>query len=161
MEKVEKLDKAEFDLVYDENISRLSYEKLREKVISRIGYIWNKILEIQGRKLSDWYDFDNGDRGNAGEFDENRYSEEVTFYGQFESLKYESSFSHGFPTRFLWEDFEDEVMETDKREKGEDEQRRVNAKLKMESRKKRLLELRKVIESKLTKEELSAINFKV
>ena len=157
---INKIDKKEFDLLYDKHTSKEDYDKLIEKVTVRVDYIWREICKIQGRDI-DWYDFDNGSDASDfdAKFDENDYAEKVDLYGKFERFDDNGSFATSFPTRFIWEDFEDEVKKIfEKEEKGRLEKECQENNLRKEKMK-RFLEFRKSVESKLNQEELSIINF--
>ena len=154
-----KISKADFDRLTSDSITKKEYDKLVESIHSRV----HEIVEFmcKGHKLN-WYDFSNegGKEGSPGWFDPNWYKEEIELTGDFEMPDPYGEYPPGFPTRWIYEDFEDEFKKTVdgyvdlvKKQKAEEKAKREAKKVKKE-------EMISIIKSKLSKEELKYIKFK-
>lgn len=150
-----KITKQEFEKLYSKDISKRNYDAIIEKINQRFSKIVGVI------KCNDkWFDYDNcsyDSDESGGYFDPERYKENIGVGGY---VKIESPYEEGFPTRWLWEDFEDEFNTEVEKFKKRQTKKQLDDKAKREQRKQKLLSLQESIKSKLTPEELKAINFK-
>lgn len=146
----------------DENISKKEYDKIVAAIGDKVNDIWRFIINASGRKL-DWWAFSNdvsyghGNGSSGGTFDPQNDAEFIDIGGEnsySESDDY--LYNDGFPTRFLWEDYKQEVVkhveDCKKLKKAAAEKRKEAA-----AQKKALVES---IKKKLTKEELKLVSFK-
>ena len=108
-----------------------------------------------------WWGYDNSnDDCASGHFDPFQYRNTIFLTGNIQgAIDYRIPFANSFPTRFLWEDFENEVREswkayTEAREKESREMMEG-----VERRKKKRLDIIESIKSKLTAEELDYVRF--
>ncbi len=154
------ITKSQFDRLYDENITKKEYDYVIREIDKRFDYICKAILNLncQGR----WYDYGNADYDNethTGCFDPEEYKEYIEITGGNISPKLES-FDLSFPTRWLWEDFEEEFKNMLEKEKA-DKQEKIKKKKeqKAESLKRREM-IKNQIKAKLTPEEFKMIRFK-
>jgi hypothetical protein len=149
-----KITEAEFNKLYDANVSKREYDEIVSRIDERFYEIMATICP--SLKRTGWVDYGNCNYDaddSGGWFDPDYYKEEIEVGGQF-TLPEPYNCGCSFPTRWLWEDnfkseFDAEV-EACKQEKEK----------KKETLKSKKAEMRKVIEAKLTKEELKFIKFK-
>jgi len=156
------------DKLYDPNISKREYDKIVDQIGDRTGEIWRQLCKISNRKL-DWWAFGNDvelDRGNGstgGEFDPNKYKKWIEITGKYDRNYDEYDYDAGFPTEFLWtpdDKWQEIVIKNIKELDTKIKRDKELSKQKREELKERKQKMRKVIESKLTKEELKYILFK-
>lgn len=151
-----KIPKADFDKLTSDSITKKEYDKLVESIHSRV----NEIVMVMCNGKYKWYDFANEDgEGKPGWFDPIWYKKEVELTGSF---TFPAPYDNPpyFPTRWIYEDFEDEFKKTVE-ENGElIRKQKAEEKAKREARKIKKLEMMKIIKSKLSKEELRYIKFK-
>lgn len=137
------------------------------KIANRVSYIIRTIAKIFGGKI-EWWDWKNGGgevnghfefsmlNGKEFQLDGSKKGGEMDWVSTLKEGEWEFTWL-AFPTRFIWEDFEDEVrngiekFKESERINAEKEKLRKQEKL---SKKQQLLESAK---SKLTKEELKAL----
>jgi hypothetical protein len=160
------MTKEEFDKIYDPNITKRDYDALKEQINMR----FRKVVCLFNLKSKYgkycWFDFANSgyECDDEGFFDENEYSEYIYINGDIKLPEpYGGVCEYRIPTRWLWtsdDDVKKEIETEVKRYKDEKELARVKAKLTRENRKKHLKDMKEVITSKLTKEELKCITFK-
>lgn len=154
-----KITKEEFDLLYDNDISKKQYDVIINKIDDRFGEVFHLIRKIQGIKESDSGDLDynTGSDEKDGFFDINRYSEDICFISD---MRLKEPYVESFPTRFLWEDCADEIK---KKTDACIEALRLSKEKKKETlelRKQKKQDMKRIISSKLTVEELKFIKFK-
>lgn len=165
-----KITKEQFDKLYSKDVSKKEYDNIISKIDERFAEICNKILLKNPRR---WYDYANCDynsENSNGYFDPEEYKLEIAIGGEYASLPepfysypYEDKNSYlenCFPTRWLWEDFEKEFKTQVKKYKLEILKEKEMAKNKRLELKNKKSEFKKIIQSKLTKEELKYIKFK-
>lgn len=156
---VAPLDVAEFSKVFTPNeISKANYDIVVAQVSARFSYVFETLMEMQGRKY-DWYDFENeAGEYSPGYFDPVEYKENISFTGSIkrsvDDLYYDS-----FPTKWLTNNFEAELLQEIEKakqaikdsefKKKEAANKKIEIKNKMQSQ----------IKSKLSKEELAYIKF--
>jgi hypothetical protein len=156
---MEKITKEEYISLFDENISKGKYDA----IISRINERFQYIMEMVCTKLK-WYDYSNGHDGRDGYFNPNDY--ELSDNGNDTYISFEGiysmpqPYSGDIPIRWLWEDFECEFRKGIDQFKIKEEEAKAKAKQKRIELEEKKAKMRASIELKLTKEELSFINFK-
>jgi len=135
IEKVEKLDKDLMDKLFDGSITIKQANELNGKIIDRCNYIVRTIVNIWG-KWDDrsWWDFDNegGNDGSKGYFDPVRYRNEVEFTGEWYGSCELNYYGNGkvFPTKWIWEDFEEELTKEVAEYKAKEQKLKEEAKAK-------------------------------
>lgn len=157
-----KLTKEEFDSLYDKNITVYKYDEIISKIDERFEYICDKFL-IKNYKNgnSPWYDYSNIDitrYDSEGYFDTAGYKEKIFIRG--ENIDYPDGYYKSFPTRWLWEDFEEELKETIDKAKKKEQKEKQKRKTYVEERKKKIEILKESIRQKLTPEEFKILKFK-
>lgn len=162
-----KITKAQFDLLCTDNITKKDYDAIISKIDIRFFEICRHIIPI-----GFWYDYGNcddpDDYGNcdesAGYFDLADYNEYIEIGGDCEvPMPYSTLNEFGnaaIPTRWLWEDFEDEFKKEVENYKSEQEKLKIKQKQDKQALKEKKKILQAQIRSKLTKEELKVISFK-
>ena len=151
-----KITKEEFDLLYDDSITKKQYNEIKNKIDIRVHEIAEKFFVNFNATSS--YDYDNGEDEDDGHFDETLYKDTISF--DYWGTKYPPGYPDGLPTRWLWEDFEDELVSTSNEFLDKQAKAKAKAKEAREKDKLRRAELYKSIKSKLTPEELKVIKFK-
>ena len=108
----EKIEKEEMDQVFSGTLTVKEQNKILEKVSDRCDYIVRKAFEIQGL-IVHWWDFDNegGKDGSSGYFDPEQYEEEFYITGDFDGDISDCLYSDAFPTKWIWNDFEHQLIE--------------------------------------------------
>lgn len=109
IEYVEPLLKIDIEKIISQTITLKDFLESEPKIINRVNYIYEFIGEIVGFKIN-YLIFSNGNMENFGFFDPRKYSQTISLSGNFSGfddscLLYECE----FPTRFLHEEFEEEV----------------------------------------------------
>lgn len=141
-----KITKEEFESLSSNDITKIQYDLIILKITKRVEYIIRHISTTFY-----WWAFGNADyyaEGDPGFFDVKDYKEYITVIGEFE-LKPPYNTCPEIPTRWLWEDFEQEFQREFDNYNKEEEERKI-----------KLNTLEQSIRSKLTEEELKAISFK-
>jgi len=109
IKKVEKIDKALMDRLFDGSMTVKEANELIERIEDRCNYIVRTFIDIWGKwnEEIDWWDFSNecGKDGPSGYFNEVKYKFKVGFTGEFEF-----DGDRTFPTKWIWEDFEEEQI---------------------------------------------------
>jgi hypothetical protein len=135
--------------------------KLENKIIDRLGYVVNFLFKTFKRRLETWY-FVDAPEGGMGEFvydDHDIWVVTETPGHSYDDMTIIDkdgevwSFEGIIPTRWLFEDFEQEVVEGKKKYEEQEEARKNTEK----NKKLRQKELAQAAKKKLTKEELSAL----
>lgn len=117
-----KLTQKELQELYSK---KQKADKSEAKINERFDYIVKTMGKILGWKIN-WYDYSN-ERGedSPGYFDPVRYKDEIEFLGdikrnyEYDDFEYNGAGEFFFPTRWLHEDFEDELKEKFKQFLGE------------------------------------------
>lgn len=164
-----KITKEMVDKLSNPDISKREYDSIVSLIYDRVGDIWRDVLKISKRKLH-WYAFSNdvelghGNGSTGEEFDPVIYKDWIEMTGECDYVDNEFyEYNDGFPTSFLWTEdgvwqkevlnnFEDSIKKTKLKKDTE--------KVKREEKKKKRLEIMKIIKGKLSKEELKYITFK-
>ena len=142
--------------------------KLNEKIVARVNYIVRTIYSVFNLKLDIW-DFSNAGEGGYGDFDKSNSSDTIyvdlkPYYHNLVILtkdKKEFNLSSEFPTRWLTEFFEDELVEGKQAYIDLVEFRKLRAKEKSEKVKLEEEKMMEKIKSKLTDKELNFIKRKL
>ncbi len=152
-----KILKEQFDRLTSDDITKKDYDTLVKDIHSRV----NEIVMFMCNKNFDWYDFSNegGTESSPGWFDPVWYKDFVEITGH---IKFPPPYDNplGFPTRWIWEDFEEEFKRDVDGYVDVVKERRAAEKAKREARKAEKAKMIEVIKSKLSKEELKFIKFK-
>jgi hypothetical protein len=155
---MEKITKEEYLSLVDENITMVKYNAIINKINKRFQYI----MEMVCTKLS-WYDYTNGHDETNGYF--NPHSYQLTNNDKHDYISFEGvytippPYNGDIPIRWLWEDFECEFRKAIDQYKINEEEKKIKAKQKRIELEEKKAKMRASIELKLTKEELSFINF--
>lgn len=154
MKNKKKITKEEFDNLYSDTISKKDYDYIDAKIDMRFAEIISGIRTNNG-----WFDYSNegGKYGPGGTFDKEDYKENIRFTGE---AKVPFPYSDDIPTRWLWEDFEEEFRREVEKDKEREQDKKEKTKIQRQARKQKLLELQESIKNKLTKDELRAVSFK-
>ena len=154
-----KITKEEFDKLYDDSISKFEYDNIISKIDERFNEIIDALLpNIRKRGWVDYGNCSYYSDGPEGYFDPKKYREWIEIAGEYASLP--DPYNYNFPTRWLWEDtfkeeFDKEVLNA-KINKMSEKEKKKQKRIELQERKNKF---RKVIESKLTKEELKYVSF--
>src|SRR6185295_14907449 len=107
-----KITKEKFDRIYDENISKKEYDQIIEEIDERFFEITRAISK---KNPEMWIDYSNCNYGHDdcsdGRFDPEDYKEFIYIGGEFVNIPKPYGYDNSFPTRWLWEDFEQEFRE--------------------------------------------------
>ena len=157
-----KITKEEFDSLYSDDITKKQYNYIISKIDKRFGEI---VYFMAGnkRKNHHWFDYSNGDSRAEidGYFDPIDYKEYISINDYFPSLPEPYySLDYSIPTRWLYEDFEEEFTREVEECKVKVEEKKKKAKEKREALKIKKTEMKEQIKAKLTPEELKFIKFK-
>ena len=156
-----KITEKEFESLYNSNCTKQNYDKIISKIDDRFYEIVTTL--VPSVKKKGWVDYGNCNyesEDSNGYFDPKEYKEEIYVGGEYCFLPEPYGCDNSFPTRWLWEDFEKEFKSSVERFNREETDEKELKKLKREKRKELKLKFRKIIESKLTKEELKYVKFK-
>lgn len=154
------ITKQQFDSLYSPDIKKSEYDL----IISEIDDYFAKIIRlIKKPKTNEWFDFDNtpGEENTRGYFDPKEYKTEIMIGGNY-SLP--DPYYLSIPTRWLWTNKEDILKEYKEKVQEYIEIRNRNkelAKQKNKEKKEYRATLINQIKSKLTKEELKIVSFKI
>jgi hypothetical protein len=164
-----KITKEQFDKLYDKNILKSEYDYIIDLIDDRFAEICKIICPKHDRQ---WFDYGNcsyeGEDSN-GYFDIKEYKEYIKIGGEYSCIRepYCTKYENAFPTRWLWEDFEEEFLKEVRKFEEETLKRKEQIKEKREKKKQEKIEFAKtkpkfqlIIKSKLTAEELKYIKFK-
>lgn len=138
-------------------------------IIDRVDYIIHKIFAVFNNEL-DWWDFPgDGDRCEGGRLSDAIRHDDDIFCFTAETREYlkekvillkdgsEWGFDNEFPTRWLFEDFEEELIEGKKKFEEVKIERAKQALLKKKTKKEKDKILVEQAKAKLSKEELAAL----
>ena len=151
IEKAEKIDKELFDKAVKGDILKKDCSALEEKIGKRFYYIAEFLSSFEGGRL-EWIDYTSGYGEHDGDFDFSSYEEYIPYEGAFEFPDPYNWFGE-FPTCWLWEDFEDEVIENINKEK----EKKKEKNRKQEERREYLKDLAEKMKKKLSKDEIAAV----
>lgn len=154
------ITKQQFDSLYSPDIKKFEYGL----IISEIDNYFAEIIHlIKKPKTHEWFDFDNtpGEENTRGYFDPKEYKTEIMIGGNY-SLP--DPYYLSIPTRWLWTSKEDILKEyKEEVQKAIDEENEKKERIKQKNKEKKeyKITLMNKIRSKLTKEELKIISFKI
>lgn len=164
---IAKLNESDITAAID---AHKAYAQVVSKITDRMDYITRHCVEVVGGEF-DWWDWNSEDyeSHSAGDFMLSYDKEIIQIRGLWTCTKNnvfidkhgnEWGIEDGFPTRWLYEDFEEEFTNGLKAYKEKEKQKAEKAK---ENKKKRDLEKKALIHaaaSKLTKEEKKLLGIK-
>ena len=165
--QMKKVDLITQDLVFNYQLKRTECDELEAQIIYRIDYILNFIFDLESSKLNYWY-FDGAQEGEIGNL--NLSCDNKTIYSTIDSIVTDSvekkknysyilkdgkrwEYEGTLPSRWLFEDFEEELIEG--KEKYELLEIERKQKTKQISEKNNMLV--EQAKAKLSKEELAAL----
>jgi hypothetical protein len=151
-----KIKKEEFDEIYNDNITKKRYNEIIEKIDKRFCEIVDFLIEKHDNR--GWFDYGNCDFNKDGYFDPDLYRTTIHIGGQH--LEIPLPYSYEIPTRWLWEDFKEEMKYGIEYFERKEKEKKLKEKTIKDKTKKKNKELRESIKSKLTKEEFSILKFK-
>ena len=142
--------------------AKKAFKDTEKSIIKRVDYIINTIFKTFKIKNSYWY-FYGAEEGSHGDIDKGIYKDVLLLelennyaYADFyiiDKNNDEWSFEEGFPLRWLFENFEQELIDGKKLYELKDKEKRDAVTLATNNKKK----LIKQVKSKLNKEELEAL----
>lgn len=154
--KTMKITKEQFHKLYSDNITKKEYDTILKLIDDR----FYEIMKTLCPKLS-WVDYANGYDETDGFFDPSEYKENIDFDGKGVSLLPpfdECSVGNGMiPTRWLWEDFEEEYNQKVSEHKQKEELDKARSKEKENQRKQENEKIWASIKSKLNTDEMKYI----
>lgn len=159
-----KITKEQFDRLLADDLMVKEKDFILSLIDKRFGYIM-KVVQPNIINMG-WFDYANCNyegEESGGYFDIDKYLDTIPVGG--EGVKLPSPYSgdigeNWFPTRWLWEDFEEEFKAEVKLEKERKKQERLIKKDKREKRNKEKSIAIKSIKEKLTEKELEFVKFK-
>jgi len=158
---IAKLDEVDIAAAIDANVA---YNNAVSKITSRMDHIVQRCIEIAGGKL-DWWDWlGDGDWDDqaSGDFIHSYQKDCLSIRAEWDTKKEiifidkdgnECGIEEGFPTRWLYEDFEEEFSKGLKNYKEKEKQRAANTKENKKKNKEKKKALVDTIAAKFTKEE--------
>ncbi len=166
MKKTNKITKDQFDSLYSDTVTKKQYDDIIELINGRVNYIVEELAISKGRRF--WWDFDNCQYDcdeSGGEFEPERYKEYIGIGGEDFDFPEpydlgDNGCSAGFPTRWLWEDFEEEFKSEVKKFKDEKLALKEKTKQQTQTRKQKNEALKASAKAKLTPEEWKAVRLK-
>jgi hypothetical protein len=166
IDKVPKMDKQVVDKFLDGSLTVKESDKIKEDIVDRCNYIVRSIWQLQGYgKVFGWWDFANegGKDGPSGYFDRYSYREIISTTGEVErhhEWPYDMLYNDGFPTKWLWEDFEDALVQEATKFKEDEKKKKETEKQKRVEREAKKKELIASALTKLTPEEARAMGYR-
>lgn len=155
-----KITKEQFERIYYDLITVAELNDTVAAIDKRFSQIMDHII-YNKKHHCQWYDYDNCDydsEDSHGSFDKERYKDDILFGG--ENLKVPEPYQESFPTRWLWEDFEEEFAREVEKALQENLRVKKQTQEKYAKRKADKQALIETIKSKLTPEELKLVKFK-
>jgi hypothetical protein len=153
-----KITKEDYLKLADDSISKREYDT----IIGNIDNRFDEIMKFIAIGKIHWYDYSNGDSHAEidGHFVPNNYGirDYIGFEGDYTIP--EPYADSGIPIRWLWEDFEVEFKHEVEKYKSQKIKDKETNKVKRETIKTKKANMKLIIRSKLTKEELKFIKFK-
>ncbi len=147
-----KISKSDFDKLYDPNVTYKDYMEIIDRIYGRFCEIVEGICKIENRSRS--YEFEIA--SEDGTFDPYLHKDYISYYNEYSSFP--EPFDRKIPTRWLWEDYEDDYTKQVADARLECE----SSEAEREARAKKLSEtfesMKKSIRSKLSPEEIAYLN---
>jgi hypothetical protein len=153
------ISKEQFESLFSDTITKKQYDAIIVQIDERFGEICEKFIQKTSKNRS-WYVYGNlfyEDEHSEGFFDPEEYKEYVEIGGEW--IEPPPGYDLKFPTRWLWEDFDEELKQTISEYKNQENLKKIKAKEEQEAKKKKISILKKRIHSKLTPEEFKIIKF--
>ena len=153
-----KITQEQFESLYSSEILKKDFDAIISLIDQRFTEICQKFLIKKNKNY--WFDYDNAsydDDGVQGVFDPDNYKTDIGITGEW--IDPPEGYDFSFPTRWLWEDFEEELKTETEKAIGQIEKAKEKAKEKRLQKKANIKALQESIRQKLTKEELKAIKF--
>ena len=157
-----KITKKEFDSLYTDTITKKEDDTIISKIDKRFADIIYHIIPSLKTANRGWFDYGNcsyDSEKSGGYFDPQRHKEWIDVGGEYITLP--EPFDYQIPTRWLWEDFEDDFKAQVEAYKKAEEAEKLKAQTTAKKRKEKNEKLREAIKNKLTDEELKIVSFKV
>jgi len=153
-----KLTLEEYQSLYSDKITKGEYDRIIDKIDKRFLYIMETICT----RLN-WYDYDNGWKETNGHFEPNKYhanrNSYINFDGEY-TLPPPYNTCPDIPIKWLWEDFEENFKKEVSDFKTQKEHEKIKLKNQRIELKAKKVAMKRLIQSKLSKEELKFIKFK-
>ena len=155
------ITKEQFKSLFGPNIKKSDYDTIISKIDKRFSEI---VVTLKPSIVNggNWFVYGNYDyrsENDEGHFDPHQFEDNISIGGENNGLNI--PFDYEFPTKWLWES--DYLVQYNKEVelfKLKEEQRKDLEKAKKQVKVNKKLEMKQVIQSKLTKEELKYISFK-
>lgn len=165
MTKIDVVNAISPDLLEKASVLQKQLAKMESDIIDRCNYIMTSIFKLFDKKSAYWYFYGAGE-GEFGDFWDNYHKDYVHIIAdncpgkEMVILLKDGSewgFSDGFPTRWLFEDFENELIEGKSLYEKREAERQEASKKKREEKKIKVKAIAEIAKSKLSKEELAAL----
>lgn len=149
-----KITKEQYLKLYDPNTPHGEWSI----IIQLINERFDEIIKSISTKFR-WWDYDNCTNSGEGFFEPKHYKTDdyIVFDGDY---LIPVPFDEGFPIRWLWEDFKEEFDKKVEAEKIRIQSEKERNKFNRSALKLKKQEMKKIIVSKLSKDELKYIKFK-
>lgn len=154
-----KINKEDFDKLYDEEITNKEYKRIINLIDIRVDEIVQKISKPYKNYSQVFYYYSNGEYDyDSGNFDPEEYKEniKINYYEGF-CIK---PFDGEFPTRWLYEDFEEEMQQIIKNHEEYKLSQMTQKQKKLLKNKEKKDTMIQSIKSKLNSEELKFLKIK-
>jgi hypothetical protein len=164
-ETMKEIKPITHELVEEAQEAAFRASAFEQTIIDRISYIMASVFKLFGKNGAYWW-FSGADEGEVGSFWKNYDPEQVSVITECTSgeemiilLKDGSEWGlvDGFPTRWLFEDFETEIQDGKQKYKEKEIRRKAEMKKLSEQQKVEHEALIQSAKSKLSKKELNAI----
>jgi hypothetical protein len=164
LKKIEKIDITD---VANYNKLRAAANTIENNIADRIEYVLKKIYEVYGGSFDTWY-FDGAAEGEVGDIHgaiSSDYVSGFVFYGRkgprpMGSILHdetEVNLEYDFPTRWLYEEFEDELAEGKQKFLDKSIKDQKAAQINRDAKKLRDEQILDIAKKKFSKEELAAL----
>lgn len=170
--EINKIDKIEFSTINEYNRLNQEIGKYEGQIIDRIDYILYFMFNLFGNNLETWY-FDGAGEGQMGNLSDNMNNHSINIITECDRRRYsdviykdiviidkdnkEWSYEGDLPKRWLFEDFEAELVEGKRKYEEVEAARKIKEKETRKAKKEKDQKLAEAAKSKLSKEELAAL----
>lgn len=164
LEIIPVLNKNEIQKIINGEATIAEFNELNPLISNRANYVVRKIIEISNLRL-DWWDFDNLNQYSEenGFFDPVKYKNDVeivlNFSGESHKKQIFDIYLESFPVEFLWEDFEDVVIDKFNYFKRKIDEHELSTAQRVIKEKEKLQQIIESVRAKITPEELAYIQF--
>lgn len=158
------IDKDIFQKFISDEMKVRELKEFHDPLINRLVYIIHTIGKVTGFTV-EWLDYGNnsqyGNNGSIGYFDTDSYKVQVEYTGEFNHFnkEYFNKYDNKFPTRWFYENFEDELNQEQEDYLKEVENNTKKIKNNLQQLEEKNQTLRLQILAKLSVEELSILKF--